>query len=172
MSSEKARGADNQQESKSPSRISPKYLAGFVDGEGCFYIGFSKRQDLPLKWQIITEFHLSQNPGGMNILKEFCRRIGCGYIKPNHPGSLRDKSWVLIVKNQDDLREKLISFFKRHPLHSNKARDFEIFEKVLFLMKKKRHLTKKGFKKIVEMVFTNPHLGKRKYLKKEILSSL
>lgn len=171
MSSKNARGADNQQESKSPGRISSEYLAGFAEGEGCFYIGFSKRRDLPLKWQIITEFHLSQNPGGINILEEFRKRIRCGYIKPNHPGSPRDRSWVLIVKNQDELRKKLIPFFKQHPLHSSKAKDFEIFKKVLFLMKDKKHLTKEGFKKIVELVFTNPHLGKRRYSREEILSS-
>ncbi|MBL7150486.1 LAGLIDADG family homing endonuclease, partial [Candidatus Microgenomates bacterium] len=140
MSSDNVKGADNQQESKSHRRISSEYLAGFTDGEGCFYIGFSKRNDLPLKWQIITEFHLSQNPGGRNILREFCKRIGCGYIKLNHPGSSRDKSLVLIVKNKNDLREKLIPFFKKHPLYSGKARDFEIFERVLFFMKDKQHL--------------------------------
>lgn len=172
MSSENARGADNQQESKSPRQISSDYLAGFADGEGCFYLGFGKRCDLPLKWQIITEFHLNQNPGGKNILREFQRRIGCGYIKPNHPKKPRDKPWVLIVKSHKDLRGKLIPFFKKYPLRSGKARSFEIFERVLFLMKEGKHLTREGFKIIVGIVFTSPYLGKKKYSKEEILSSL
>ena len=61
--------ADNQQATKQV--ISNEYLAGFTDGEGCFYVGFSKRLDLPLKWQVITEFHVSQNPGGKNVLEVF-----------------------------------------------------------------------------------------------------
>src|SRR3990167_5053964 len=81
MSSKKALDADNQQAIE--NKVSNEYLSGFVDGEGCFYVGFGKREDLPLKWQIITEFHLSQNPGGKNVLEEFSRRLGCGYLKPH-----------------------------------------------------------------------------------------
>lgn len=40
MSSENVKRADNQQ--ASGGKISDEYFAGFVDGEGCFYIGFSR----------------------------------------------------------------------------------------------------------------------------------
>ena len=60
MSRENVLSADNQQATRQD--VSNEYLSGFTDGEGCFYVGFSKRNDLPLKWQIITEFHISQNP--------------------------------------------------------------------------------------------------------------
>lgn len=43
MSSKNVLHADNQQASRI---ISDEYLTGFVDGEGCFYVGFSKRPDL------------------------------------------------------------------------------------------------------------------------------
>ena len=49
MVSENFSSADNQQ-----ANIADEYLAGFVDGEGCFYVGFSRRKDLPLGWQGIT----------------------------------------------------------------------------------------------------------------------
>ena len=124
-SSDNAQYADNQQVSEK-TKISDEYFAGFVDGEGCFYVGFSRREDLPLKWQVITEFHLSQNPKGLNVLEGFRNRLGCGYIKPNHPKSSRDKSWVLVVKDRKDLKEKVIPFFKEHSLHSGKQFDFEI----------------------------------------------
>ncbi len=42
-------------------------------------MGFSKRKDLPLGWQIITEFHLSQNPGGKNILEGFSKKLKKNY---------------------------------------------------------------------------------------------
>src|SRR3989338_5669753 len=103
MPSDNVGSADNQQ--AAGKEISNEYLAGFVDGEGCFYVGFGKRKDLPLGWQVITEFHLSQNLKGRNILEAFKDRIGCGYIKPNHPNSPRDKTWVLIVKDRRDLKE-------------------------------------------------------------------
>src|SRR3989344_770743 len=73
ISSDNSSRADNQQVTE--EKISNEYLCGFVDGEGCFYVGFGKRTDLPLKWQIITEFHLSQNPGGKNVLETFIKRL-------------------------------------------------------------------------------------------------
>ena len=170
-SSDNAEHADNQQVS-GIRRISDEYLAGFVDGEGCFYVGFGKREDLPLKWQVITEFHLSQNPQGKNILDAFRKRLGCGYIKPNHPGSARDKTWVLIIKDRKELKEKLIPFFNKHPLHSGKKDDFIVFAKVLEIIQTGAHLEIKGLKAIVEMVFRSSKTKSKRYSKQEIVSSL
>jgi hypothetical protein len=169
-SSENARYADNQQVSRKVG-ISDEYFAGFVDGEGCFYVGFGRRNDLPLKWQVITEFHLSQNPGGKNVLEAFRDRLGCGYLKPNHPKNPRDKSWVLIVKDRKDLSDKLIPFFQKHPLHSSKNADFQIFVKVLDIIYKGEHLERQGFNKVVDLVFKSPKTGLKKYSKGILLNS-
>lgn len=37
--------ADNQQE-----RLDAKWIIGFVDGEGCFYVGLNKQQKMTLGW--------------------------------------------------------------------------------------------------------------------------
>ena len=108
----KSSSADNQQVSRN---VHDDYFSGFVDGEGCFYIGFSKRDDLPMKWQILTEFHVSQNPGSKNVLNALQKRLRCGYLKPNHPKSSSDKTWILIIKDKDDLQKKVIPFFDHHP---------------------------------------------------------
>ena len=169
-SSDNAQYADNQQVSEKTG-ISDEYFAGFVDGEGCFYVGFGKREDLPLKWQVMTEFHLSQNPKGMNVLEGFKKRLGCGYIKPNHSKNPKDKSWVLIVKERKDLAEKVIPFFIKHPLHSKKQMDLELFAAVLEIISKGEHLKRKGFNRIVEMVFRQTDGKLKKYSKETLLSS-
>jgi len=170
MSSDNVQYADNQQVSRK-SRISDEYFAGFVDGEGCFYVGFSKRLDLPLKWQVITEFHLSQNPGGKNILVGFQERLGCGYIKRNHPKNPRDISWVLIVKDRKDLSDRLIPFFIKHPLHSSKANDFRVFSQVLEIISRGEHLKREGFNEIVESVFKLPKAKFKRYSKEILINS-
>lgn len=169
MSGNHASPADNQQASR--RKISDEYLAGFVDGEGCFYVGFSKRKDLSLGWQILTEFHLSQNPGKINLLEAFKERVNCGYLKPNHAKNPKDRSWVLVIKNREDLEKKLIPFFKKHPLCSQKQQEFIIFCKVLNLIKKNKHLQKEGFRKIVRLVFSLPRLTNKRYSKEILLSS-
>lgn len=166
LKGEKARSADNQQVRK---KISDEYLAGFVDGEGCFYVGFSKRKDLPLKWQIITEFRLSQNPSGKNVLEFFRFRFRCGIIKRNHPKNPKDKTWVLVVRNRNDLNKKIIPFFRKHYLHSQKQQDFLIFSKVLRAIKAGKHLYKEGFSQIVNLVFSSTRITKKRYSKSELL---
>jgi hypothetical protein len=168
MSSKKVWSADNQQVSR---KISDEYLAGFVEGEGCFYIGFSKRKDLPLGWQIITEFRLSQNPGGKNILEIFRKRLDCGIIKRNHPKNPKDESWVLVVRNRNDLKNKIIPFFQKHPLYSQKRQEFLVFSKVLKLVEEKKHLTKEGFAKVVRLVFSLGRKTKKKYLPSDLLTT-
>jgi len=166
--SKKVKSTDNQQE----RLISNDYLAGFTDGEGSFYVGFSRQPSLPLKWQIITEFHVSQNPGGKNVLEYFCKTLGCGYLKPNHKKRLNDKTWVLVVKDREDLENKVFPFFKKHPLHTNKQLDFEKFCQVLEFIKTRKHLTKEGFLQIVELVLKDEKEDHRRYSKSFILSHL
>jgi len=64
--------------------ISNEYLAGFADGEGCFYVGIVPARTAKFGWQVITEFRVSQNPQGKKILESFRERLECGTIKPNH----------------------------------------------------------------------------------------
>lgn len=170
MLSENDKSADNQQESNI-SKYSDDYFLGFVEGEGCFYVGFSKRDDLILGWQVITEFHLSQNPGGKEILKAFSKRLGCGYLKKNHPKSLQDRSWVLIVKDRKDLTNKLIPFFKKNKLRSSKYKEFSVFCKVLQIIEQKKHLKPNGFVNIVNLVFSLDRKTNKKYSKEYILRS-
>ena len=168
MLSNNALSADNQQAAE--KEISNEYLSGFTDGEGCFYVGFSKRVDLPLKWQVITEFHLSQNPGGKNVLEALQQRLSCGYLKPNHAQSIKDKTWVLIIKDRKELKEKLIPFFQKHPLYTSKHDDFLVFVKVLDLIDQGKHLTKDGFKEVVELVFSTKRITNKRYSKEQLLS--
>ncbi len=165
--SENSRSADNQQVSK---KIKDDYFAGFVDGEGCFYVGFSKRLDLPIPWQIITEFHVSQNPGSRNVLEAFRDRLDCGYLKPNHAKSATDRSWILIVKDRNDLQNKVIPFFDKHFLHSAKQQDLIIFKKVLKIIASKHHLKRTGFSQIVNLVFSTKRITNKRYTKEILLS--
>lgn len=168
MLSDNVASADNQQATK--EEISNEYLAGFTDGEGCFYVGFSKREDLPMKWQVITEFHVSQNPGGKNVLEIFQKRLDCGYLKPNHEKNPKDKSWILLVKERKDLKEKVIPFFKKYKLHTTKKQDFSVFCKVLEIIEQKKHLNKAGFTEVVNLVFSLQRVTNKRYSKETLLA--
>ena len=47
------------------------YLAGFTDGEGCFYVGIHPTPNVTLGLQVIPEFHVSQNGERISVLQLF-----------------------------------------------------------------------------------------------------
>ena len=162
--------ADNQQGSLDEKICN--YLAGFVDGEGTFHVGIHKRNELTTGWQVYCEFHVSQNYDKVSILKDIENVLGCGYIKPNHRNSA-DKTYVLVVRNQQDLLNKVIPFFETYSFRSPKQKEFEKFAKVVKMIEEKRHLKKKGLLKIVKIAFSMYGNGKyRKTSLNQIISSL
>ena len=138
MSSENAIGADNQQE-----RLDA-YITGFIDGEGSFHVAVQRNPSTRLKWQLVPEFHVSQNPERRQVLDLIAERFECGRIRANHSRSM-DKTLVFIVRNRKQLLERVIPFFERQPLLSSKQKDFESFAFIVKAMADGVHLTDEGF---------------------------
>ena len=137
MNSDNASGADNQQE-----RLDP-YIAGFIDGEGSFHVAIQRNPSTRLGWQLIPEFHVSQNAERRQVLDLIATRFGCGRIRDNHRGS-NDRTLVYVVRNRDHLLTRVIPFFERQPLLSDKQRDFETFASIVKAMNLGVHLTEEG----------------------------
>src|ERR1044072_446332 len=68
------------------------YLAGFADGEGCFYVGLHPTTNVTLVLQVIPEFHVSQNGERISVLQLFVEVLGCGGIKRNASASSRSEN--------------------------------------------------------------------------------
>ena len=163
-------GADNQQER--PSEIT-SYISGFVDGEGCFSITIQKSGNVKLGIQVIPEFHVSQHQNRSEVLEVIKKKLGCGYIKPNHLRNPRDQTSVYVVRNINDLRNKVIPFFKKSPLISIKQNDFEKFTRVINLMGEGGHLKKNSLITILEIAYSMNFSGKyRKQKLEDIISYL
>ena len=134
---------DNQQE-----RLDD-YLAGYVDGEGSFHVAIQRNPSTRFGWQLVPEFHVSQNPERASILELLRARLGCGRIRPNARAGGRDRSLVYVVRNRDDLSMddlsmKVIPFFRAHPILSEKRLEFETFAVIVAAMENREHLSEKG----------------------------
>jgi hypothetical protein len=138
MDSDNVSGAVNQQE-----RLDA-YIAGFVDGEGSFHVAIQRNSCTTAGWQLVPEFHVSQNPERRQVLDLIVARLGCGRIRPNHRGT-RDASLVLVVRRREDLISRVIPFFEAQPLLSSKQGDFEVFAHIVREMAGGTHLTADGF---------------------------
>lgn len=145
------------------------YLAGFTDGEGCFYVGVYPTSNVLLGIQVVPEFQVSQNGERIAILELFAGILQCGIIKRNAPNSSRDKTWVFVVKKHDDLYKKVLPFFQKFPLRSQKHDNFLKLKQVVEMMHNKEHLTKTGLTEIIQIAFS---MNSEKYRKRNITEIL
>jgi hypothetical protein len=153
--------------------VDGSYIAGFVDGEGSFHVAFQKRPDLKFGWQAIPEFHISQNYPSRSVLERIQKMLRCGYTKANDASGKRDKSLVYVVRDRNDLGHKIIPFFQRFQLQTEKRKDFETFAQIVQMMKNDFHLTVEGFQKIVQLAFSMNANGRyRKRNINDILEAL
>jgi len=151
--------ADNQQE-----RLD-SYIAGYVDGEGSFHVAVQKVKHVRFGYQLIPEFHVSQNADYSSVLEIINTRLKCGYIKPNHAKSNKDKSGVFVVRNRNDLRNKILPFFEKNRLLSPKSEDFKKFARIVRAMSAKEHLSKDVFINLLDIAFSMNRNGKYRKLR-------
>jgi hypothetical protein len=130
--SDNATGAVNQQE-----RLE-SYIAGFVDGEGCFHVAIQRNPCTRSGWQLVPEFRISQDVSRVKVLDLAREVLGCGSLRENHRRS-NDHTFVLVVRRRQDLLERVIPFFERNPLLSCKNKEFLTFAGIVREMAKGAH---------------------------------
>ena len=152
----------------SKKRNIQEYVSGYVDGEGCFSISFSKREKFLVGWEAKPSFSVSQNEDRAQILFLMQKMFKCGFIRRD----FSDKTLKYEVRSLDDLIRHIIPHFEKYPLVSEKQNDFEFFKKVCLLMQKQLHKNKNGLRKILNLAFQMNPSGKRKYTKAEMQKTL
>ena len=119
------------------------WVTGFVDGEGCFYVGVNRNREMTVGFQVLPEFTVVQHERDVQLLHALKTFFGCGVVRTNHGDRMAFR-----VRGKDDLLKRVIPFFREHPLMSKKQHDFEKFCEVLRLMEEGGHLTEAGIGKI------------------------
>lgn len=121
------------------------YLAGFVDGEGSFYISARKRDDYPSGWRFTLHFNISNQD--LAVL-EICRKyLGCGTIRETRPGF-----YTLEVESRKTLETFIIPFFKRFGFLSNKKKaEFRIFKQAFDLLEQGAIATPEQLSQLLEL---------------------
>ena len=157
VGSDKSNGAENQQE-----RLRREgWVIGFVDGEGCFSIGFvrqsggSGRSGYRTGYQVAHEFVVTQGAQSASCLRELESFFGVGQVLANKRyDNHREDLYRYVVRRRADLIATIIPFFRSHPLHSSKQGNFEKFAKCVELVGRGQHLTREGLADIVEIAET------------------
>lgn len=132
--------------------ISPWYITGFTEGEGCFAISICKHKTKSTKRDANLLYEIELRGDEKPILELIQKRLNCGRILMLNYDRYGWKPHVkLMVKKQSDIFYKIIPFFKQFPLQGKKGKDFKLFCQAAELFKKKEHLTEKGIEKLLKL---------------------
>ena len=147
-------GAENQQE----RLVQIGWVVGFVDGEGCFSIGFIRQNDRTNRkgyktgYQVFHEFAVTQGEKSLRALKHLHDFFGVGQIYINKRyDNHKEHLYRYVVRKRSDLINVIIPFFRQNPLQTSKASDFEKFAQCLELINNQQHLSHDGIIRIAEI---------------------
>jgi hypothetical protein len=59
-----------------------------------------------------------------------------------------------VVRRREDLRDKVIPFFRAHPILSEKRLEFETFAAIVAAMENREHLSGTGFQRLLHLAVT------------------
>ena len=149
--------ADNQQE----RLIKLGWVIGFVDGEGCFSIGFikqpnrGKRRGYKTGYQVSHEFAVTQGAKSIKSLYELADFFKVGQVVVNNRyDNHKENLYRYVVRKREALINVIIPFFRQYKIHSAKHLDFEKFAYCVELIQRGEHLTRDGLIKIAEITQT------------------
>jgi len=169
MHSENVSRADNQQE-----RLIG-WILGFVDGEGCFSINFTKQPDRQeimrirrgyrTGYQVSHHFAVVQGERSLSALEKVKSFFGVGQIYRNRRhDNHKEDLFSYKVGNREDLLKVIIPFFERYELQTAKQNDFKLFARCVRLMASGKHLTTTGVVQIASLTKRMNHKKSREKL--------
>lgn len=148
--------------SQSIKKLHPQYIAGFIDGEGCFWSAIYKDETMKNKIFVRAQFEIELRADDKEILERIQKTLGCGKIYD----CFYDRyGWYPHVKykiaKMDDIFNKLIPFLEKNPLQAKKAKVFGYFKEIVKIRIKKEHLTRRGVRKALKLQEKIRALGKK-----------
>ena len=123
--------------------LDPHWLAGFADGESCFFVEKSASKTYKSGYQIRLKFIISQDVRDVALLNSFINYLNCGSVITDSRGLSQ-----FIVRKKSDITLNIIPFFAKYPLHGSKWADYNDFCEIANIMDSNAHLTKEGLEQI------------------------
>lgn len=129
------------------SNIPSNWVAGFVSGEGSFYVVLFKNNKYKTGYSVQLRFVIGQHSRDLLLIEKLVEFFGCGYLKP-----FSNKSAVCYaVTDINSIVDIIIPFFNNYTINGSKNLDYSDFCKIAYLIKDKAHLTEKGLNQIKEL---------------------
>lgn len=123
--------------------ISPWFITGFTDAEGCFNVGLQKNPNG--KFYVRPTFQIKVHARDSLLLMRIKNYFGgIGNIYTN------SKDSKFTVRSLDDIL-KILLHFDNYPLITKKKADFILFKQIIHKVVEGEHLSAKGLQEIVNI---------------------
>ena len=161
---------------KNRDKLSGNYIAGFVDGEGCFALKFRKdiKQNKGNKkfreyfyWGV--EFVIQLRSDDIEILRLIKGTLKCGNINTLKNGEQARYS----VQNAKENYEKIVPFFRKHRMFGKKGLDFELWAQAVAILYKHKNTElniKKGVRGFINKQISRESMDKLGQLRNDMLT--
>ena len=83
--------------------------------------------------------------------------------------SQKDVTYVYVVRDRSGLLTKIVPFFEKYHLQTEKRNDAKIFAAIVRLMSLRRHRDERGMQRIIKMAYTMNGAGRYRKRPKEML---
>lgn len=142
--------------------LTPDWLAGFTQSDGSFTVSI-ENQKKGISIRPVPVFNLTQSITELDLFLEIQKYLGVGKIYKNR------NNVIFVVKSIEDLITVILPLFDKSQLRGSKLLSYNIFKKVVHLMKDKKHLTKEGTMEILNLsYFMNKDTTLRSESKKKL----
>jgi hypothetical protein len=126
----------------------PQWLAGFVSGDGGFFIKIQNSSSGDkIGAKLSLKFQITQHSKDEQLMKSLVSYLGCGRYEARS-GDPGVQAGDFVVTKFTDIAEKIIPFFNKYTIRGVKALDFSDFSTVAEIIKNKDHLTPDGLDQI------------------------
>ena len=122
-------------------------ITGLIDAEGSFIVNITKDETRKLGYVVSVSMEMGMNYKDKKLLDNIRSTLKVGNIYYNQ----HDYTYKWKVSNVDDLSNVIIPHLQTHYLLSQKRTDFEIFTKIIEIIKLKNHLTAHGLQEVVNL---------------------
>ncbi len=117
--------------------LTPDYIVGLTDGEGCFLVQI--RTDC----RIVLRYFITQRFDNKELLDKVYAFFKVGYVYRKFQGNDKKKmTFVYEVTKQDDIQQVIIPFFWKYLLQGVKKKSFERFARIAEIVKDRQDTRK------------------------------
>lgn len=138
--------------------LTPGWIVGFVEGDGCFAVGVHNKSTMKFLKYMKPSIKVGQHTLDVRLLYALRKYFNCGQVRYNV------KNYYLWeVESQNDLLNIIVPFFDQFKLQGKRSIEFLRQREILLKLEKKKHYERRGFDEIVELA-QNLRINSKNYL--------